>query len=94
MCTTAPGEAALAQTSVAFHPASLGRCAGLGPDAARTLARWLLSVGGKRRLTVDPYLTNEVAVRGWEKAGFRPVDRREADQEHTAPWLLMVIEGG
>ena len=73
-------------------PGARGR--GLGPDAARTISRWLLSAGRMRRLTVDPYLSNEVAIRGWEKAGFRAVGKREPDQEHSSPWLLMVFDPG
>jgi aminoglycoside 6'-N-acetyltransferase len=64
---------------------------GLGPDAARTLAGWLLSTGGRHRITVDPYLTNERAVRAWTKVGFRPGEEREPDEEHTEPWLLMTL---
>jgi aminoglycoside 6'-N-acetyltransferase len=72
-------------------PAARGR--GLGSDAARTIARWLLSVGRKRRLTVDAYVFNEVAVRAaWGKAGFHFFEEREADQDHSAPWLLMVMD--
>jgi aminoglycoside 6'-N-acetyltransferase len=71
-------------------PAARGR--GLGPDAARTLARWLLSAGGRRRLTVDPYSSNERAVRAWEKAGFTPLESREPDHEHAVPWLLMAVD--
>ena len=63
---------------------------GLGTDAAATLARWLVDAGHVQRLTVDPYLSNERAIRAWTKAGFRPVERREPDSEHTAAWLLMV----
>jgi aminoglycoside 6'-N-acetyltransferase len=62
---------------------------GLGPDAARTLARYLLYEGGRQRITVDPYIWNEQAVRGWRKAGFRPVEECEPDEEHPYRWLLM-----
>jgi aminoglycoside 6'-N-acetyltransferase len=62
---------------------------GLGPDAASTLARYLLDEGGRRRVTVDPYTWNEQAVRGWQKAGFRPIEEREPDDEHLHRWLLM-----
>ncbi len=65
------------------------RDGGLGPDAARTLARWLLTSGVRYRLTVDPYLSNKRAIRAWTKAGFRPVAQREPDHEHTEAWLLM-----
>lgn len=67
-------------------PHARGR--GLGPDAARALARTLLA-SGWREVTVDPYLWNEGAVRAWRRAGFVPVAEREADEEHTARWLLM-----
>ena len=68
-------------------PPARGR--GLGPDAARTLARYLRDERGWRRVTVDPYLWNEAAVRAWRRAGFRDVDEHEPDEEHTARWLLM-----
>jgi aminoglycoside 6'-N-acetyltransferase len=68
-------------------PEARGR--GLGSDAARTLARYLLARAGLERLTVDPYLSNERAVGMWAKAGFRPVEERQPDDEHPQPWLLM-----
>ena len=68
-------------------PAARGR--GLGPDAARAMARHLLDERGRERVTVDPYAWNEGAVRAWERAGFVEVSRHEADAEHTAPWILM-----
>jgi RimJ/RimL family protein N-acetyltransferase len=70
-------------------PSIRGR--GLGPDAARTLARSLFAAG-QRRLTVDPYLWNEAVIRAWKKAGFRPVEEREPDEEHTGRWLLMTFD--
>jgi aminoglycoside 6'-N-acetyltransferase len=68
-------------------PSARGR--GLGPDAARALACYLLSHGGRERVTVDPYVWNERAVAGWRKAGFRPVGEQEPDLEHLHRWLLM-----
>ena len=44
----------LAGLDMFLIPSARGR--GLGPDAARTLARWLLERGGQERLIVDPYL--------------------------------------
>lgn len=73
-------------------PAARGR--GLGPDAARTMADWLLETGVLRRLTVDPYLSNERAIAAWKKAGFQPVKEREPDEEHAVPWLLMSFDAG
>jgi aminoglycoside 6'-N-acetyltransferase len=64
----------------------------LGPDAGRTLACYLLTEGGRERVTVDPYVWNERAVAGWRKAGFRPVGEREPDHEHVHRWLLMEFD--
>jgi aminoglycoside 6'-N-acetyltransferase len=72
-------------------PAARGR--GLGPDAARALARHLLAAGW-RRVTVDPELWNERAVRAWARAGFRAVEERAPDDEHGRPWLLMELTEG
>jgi aminoglycoside 6'-N-acetyltransferase len=72
-------------------PGARGR--GLGPDAARALARHLRDERGWRRVTVDPYLWNEAAVRAWRRAGFSDVDEHEPDDEHTARWLLMEFAG-
>jgi aminoglycoside 6'-N-acetyltransferase len=71
-------------------PTARGRS--LGPDAARTLAHYLIAHAGRTRVTVDPYLWNERAVRGWLKAGFRPVQEREPDREHRQRWLLMEFD--
>jgi aminoglycoside 6'-N-acetyltransferase len=67
-------------------PEARGR--GLMPDAARTLAETLLA-GGWLTVTVDPYVWNERAVRGWANAGFVEVSRRPPDDDHAAEWLLM-----
>ena len=72
-------------------PAARGR--GLGPDAARAMTEHLIHVRGRERVTVDPYLWNEGAVRAWERAGFVEVSRYEADEEHTASWILMEFRG-
>lgn len=68
-------------------PDARGR--GLGPDAARAMAEHLIGERGRTRVTVDPYAWNEGAVRAWERAGFVEVSRHEADDGHTAPWILM-----
>ena len=67
-------------------PGARGR--GLGPDAARTLATHLL-YGGQSRVTVDPYRSNQPAIRAWTRAGFRPATEHEPDSEHREPWILM-----
>jgi aminoglycoside 6'-N-acetyltransferase len=46
---------------------------GLGPDAVRTLARYLIDDRGHHRLTIDPTVDNTPAIRAYEKVGFRPV---------------------
>ena len=46
---------------------------GLGPDAIRTLARFLISERGHHRVTIDPAAANEQAIRAYEKVGFRKV---------------------
>jgi aminoglycoside 6'-N-acetyltransferase len=48
---------------------------GLGTDAVRTLARYLISERGHHRLTIDPAADNVAAIRAYEKVGFRPVGR-------------------
>ena len=68
-------------------PSARGR--GLGPDAARAMARHLIEERGWTRVIVDPYRWNEIAIRGWWNAGFVDVSTHEADDEHTAPWVLM-----
>jgi aminoglycoside 6'-N-acetyltransferase len=72
-------------------PAARGR--GLGPDAGRAVARHLRHERGWRRVTVDPYLWNERAIRAWRRAGFRDVEEHEPDADHTARWLLMEFRG-
>jgi aminoglycoside 6'-N-acetyltransferase len=46
---------------------------GLGRDAVRAFARWLVAERGHHRLTIDPALDNERAIRCYEAAGFRRV---------------------
>lgn len=71
-------------------PSARGRR--LGPDAARAAADHLVAEGWTR-ITVDPYLWNEAAIRSWRAAGFVDVEEREPDEEHTARWLLMEFRG-
>jgi aminoglycoside 6'-N-acetyltransferase len=54
-----------------LHSRFQGR--GVGTDAVRTLARYLLEVRGHHRLTIDPAADNARAIRTYEKVGFRPV---------------------
>lgn len=71
-------------------PSARGR--GPWPDAARTLAGYLLDEGGRARITVDPYLWNERAVHGWENAGFRAAGEYAPDDDHLDRWLLMEFD--
>ena len=54
-----------------LDPAVHGR--GLGTDAVRTLARYLIVELGHHRLTIDPAADNAAAIRCYAKVGFRPV---------------------
>ncbi len=46
---------------------------GVGADAVRTLARWLIRERGHHRLTIDPAAANTRAIRSYSSLGFRPV---------------------
>ncbi|MEV6345664.1 GNAT family protein [Actinoplanes sp. NPDC051851] len=54
-----------------LDPAVHGR--GLGTDAVRTLARYLIHDLGHHRLVIDPAADNHAAIRCYTKVGFRPV---------------------
>ncbi|SEL86753.1 GNAT family N-acetyltransferase [Streptacidiphilus jiangxiensis] len=56
---------------VYLDPAHHGH--GLGTDAVRTLARYLVRELGHHRLTIDPAADNAAAIRCYEKVGFRRV---------------------
>lgn len=60
-----------ASIDIYLDPAVHGR--GLGADAVRTLARYLISDHGHHRLTIDPAADNAAAIRCYTKVGFRPV---------------------
>lgn len=51
---------------------------GLGPEAIRLVAAWLVDVRGHDRLTIDPAADNVAAVRASRKVGFEPVGRLRA----------------
>ena len=72
-------------------PSARGR--GLGPDAARAMARHLVDERGWTRVTVDPYAWNVGAILAWERAGFVEVSGHEAGGDYTAPWILMEFRG-
>ena len=46
---------------------------GFGTDAIRTVARYLFEERGHHRLTIDPSVANERAIRAYERVGFRRV---------------------
>ena len=73
-------------------PAARGRR--LGPDAARAMTEHLLDERGWERVTVDPYIWNEQALRAWRRAGFVAESHHPADDEHTGPWVLMDVRPG
>ena len=56
-----------------LDPAVRGR--GLGPDAIRLVAAWLIDERGHHRLTIDPAADNAPAIRAYRKVGFREVGR-------------------
>jgi aminoglycoside 6'-N-acetyltransferase len=71
---------------------------GLGTDAVRTLARYLIAQRGHHRLTIDPAADNAAAIRAYEKVGFRPLGRmREYWRSPDGTWhdgLLMDLLAG
>ena len=52
-------------------PALRGR--GVGPEAIRAVAAWLVDERGHHRMTIDPARANEAAIRAYRKVGFREV---------------------
>jgi aminoglycoside 6'-N-acetyltransferase len=66
---------------------------GLGTDAVRTLARHVVTAHGHHRITIDPAVDNEPAIRSYTKAGFRPVGvMRRYERDVDGGWhdnLLM-----
>lgn len=68
-----PGENEFKHASIDLFLTSSLHGRGLGRDAVRTLARWLIDERGHHRLTIDPALANEAAIRAYEAVGFRRV---------------------
>ena len=60
-----------ASIDITLEAGRLGQ--GLGPDALRTLARYLIDERGHHRLTIDPAAANERAIAAYRKIGFKPV---------------------
>jgi aminoglycoside 6'-N-acetyltransferase len=78
--------------------AEAGQSRGLGADAVRAVARWLIDVRGHHRLTIDPSLENERAIRTYASVGFRPVGTmRSYERWRDGTWhdgLLMDLLAG
>jgi RimJ/RimL family protein N-acetyltransferase len=72
---------------------------GVGRDAVRTLARYLVDEHGHHRLTIDPAAANLAAIRCYTSVGFRPVGiMRNYERDPDGPgWhdsLLMDLLAG
>jgi aminoglycoside 6'-N-acetyltransferase len=70
---------------------------GLGPEALRLLAGWLVGERGHHRITIDPAVANEHAIRAYEKVGFRPVGvlrryERRGDEWHDGLLMDLLAE--
>jgi aminoglycoside 6'-N-acetyltransferase len=78
---------------VGIHPDVQGR--GIGTDAVRTMARYLVEERGHHRLTIDPAVDNEIAIARYRKVGFRPVGiMRRYERTPDGDWrdgLLMEL---
>jgi aminoglycoside 6'-N-acetyltransferase len=68
-----PGEGEFAHANIDLFLTSAVHGRGLGRETVRTLAHWLVDQRGHHRLTIDPALANEHAIRAFEAAGFRRV---------------------
>ena len=71
---------------------------GLGPDAIRALARFLIHQRGHHRLTIDPAAHNTRAIKAYERVGFKPVGlMRQYELGPSGEWhdgLLMDMLAG
>lgn len=66
---------------------------GLGAEAIAVLAAYLIDERSHHRLTIDPAVANETAIRSYERVGFRPVGvMRQYERAPDGTWhdgLLM-----
>jgi aminoglycoside 6'-N-acetyltransferase len=61
---------------------------GLGPDAIRAVAGYLIDDRGHHRLTIDPAAGNARAIAAYAKLGFRPVGRmRQYQRMADGGWV-------
>ena len=85
-----------ASIDIYLDPAVHGR--GVGTDAVRTLARYLIDDQGHHRLVIDPAADNAAAIRSYSKVGFRPVGiMRNYERGADGSWhdgLLMDLLAG
>jgi aminoglycoside 6'-N-acetyltransferase len=79
--------------SVDIYLATAVHGQGLGPDAVRTVARYLFDARGHHRVTIDPAAANARAIAAYAKVGFRPVGvMRQYERGRDGTWhdgLLM-----
>ena len=84
-----------ASIDVFIHPNWHGK--GLGTDAVRTMARYLVHDRGHHRLAIDPAVSNERAIRAYQRVGFKPVGvMRSYERDADGEWhdcLLMDLLG-
>ncbi len=60
---------------------------GLGPDALKTLIRYLFAEQGHHRIIIDPAVENERAIAAYQKVGFKPVGvMRRYEQTSEGTW--------
>jgi aminoglycoside 6'-N-acetyltransferase len=85
-----------ASVDIALLSCCVGR--GLGPDALLLLIDWLITERGHHRVTIDPAVANERAIRAYSKVGFRPIGvAREYERGPDGTWhdnLLMDVLAG
>lgn len=84
-----------AAMDLAVHPDQHHQ--GLGVDAMRTMARFLVEKRGHHRVAIDPAAHNTAAIRSCERAGFRPVGvmrryERSADGEWHDALLMDLLD--
>ncbi|MBA2380869.1 MAG: GNAT family N-acetyltransferase [Chloroflexi bacterium] len=66
-------DAMYRHASIDIAIAAAGQGRGLGTDAVRTVARWLIERRRHHRVIIDPSATNARAIAAYAKVGFRPV---------------------
>jgi aminoglycoside 6'-N-acetyltransferase len=81
-----------ASVDISLDPRVQGQ--GLGPDAIRTVIRWLADERGHHRFSIDPSARNERAIEVYSRVGFKPVGvmrryERDADGPGFHDGLLM-----